>query len=332
MITGRPLTLGGASSAVPGIFGDGSDGDLVIAAGETVELEVISPYLSVVEKNYNSITIESGGTLKCDANNAGLVLRCKGDCTINGTIDQSCKSGVPNPNNNFDYPDEIVCGDGGKGGKVAAYTGEASGGAGMNGHKGGGGWSGGGAGGCYTGSVSSDWQKVGGAGGSVNAITPSTPIDSFFVGGKTANEAGQNGGGGYGAYRSTSVAGNAPGESGGCTSTANNSTAGGGAGNYGGGVLIIYCGGDVTINGTLLCTGGNGGNGGNAPYYSVSHGNGGGGAGGGAIYIVHYGDYVNYGNLDVNAGGAGVTSNSDKPTAGIVGSITVKQYADGMTK
>lgn len=328
MITGRPLTLGGASSAVPSIFGDGSDGDLVIASGEIVELEVISPYLSVVERNYNSITIESGGTLRCNANNAGLVLRCKGDCTINGMIDQSCKSGKPNPNNNFDYPDEIICGNGGNGGSVESNGGTSYGGTGMNGHKGGGGWSGGGAGGH---NASGSPAKVGGNGGSVNGVTAETSIESLFVGGSTSCAAGQNGGGGSG-YGENTAGGSGPGGTAQKSGTNSSAVSGGGAGTLGGGVVMIYCGGTLTINGEIHCSAGNGGNCQDV-YYGVSNGGSGGGAGGGAIYLMYFSEYVNYGVLNVNAGNAGYTKKTVScGTAGTVGSITVKQYADGMTK
>ena len=99
-ILGRPITMGGGGK-LPDIFGDGSDGDLVIKAGETVTLEGPVPHQSVIEKNYTSITIEAGGTLTTADYNAGLVLRCQGDCTIHGTIDQSGKAPKTNPDSTY---------------------------------------------------------------------------------------------------------------------------------------------------------------------------------------------------------------------------------------
>ena len=54
-----------AATVVPGIFGDGSDGDLIVRNGETKTLEVPVPHQSIVEMRYNSILIEAGGTLNC---------------------------------------------------------------------------------------------------------------------------------------------------------------------------------------------------------------------------------------------------------------------------
>ena len=331
-----------AATVVPGLFGDGSDGDLVIHNGETVSLPVTVPYQSVVEKQYNSITIEEGGVLKCDTNNAGLVLRCKGDCVINGTIDQSAKSPKPNPNNTYTYPEELACGNGGAGGNASGGKGgsNGTGGAGMTAMKYGGGWSGGGGG--SRGTYSSAYS--GGNGGSVADVTVDTPTEQLFLGGsagdynKGAGSGTNGGGGGGGGGDRTSSRGAAGGNGPGASATIGLSPGvisfgghGGGAGNYGGGVVLLYVGGNLTINGTITCAGGNGGSSNTGNESNNTFGGAGGGGGGGAIYLVHFGEYTNLGNLDVSGGSYQTNSKTRPATAGGIGSITIKQYEKGMT-
>lgn len=341
-IYGRAIAVSGG--AVPSIFGDGSDGDLIVRNGETKTLEVPVPHQSVVEMQYNSILIEAGGTLTCAEPNAGLVLRCKGDCTIQGTIDQSCKAPKTNPNNNYDYPAELQCGDGGNGGNVGAQSSGSPhitiyGGTGMTARKYGGGYSGGGAGGVG--------YRYGGEGGDANGIT--VEVETIFQGGagssnvNAAGSPGSYGGGGGGGISSEGNSGSrrrggnggtGPGTSGESVNTSSGTPGGGGgggAGNVGGGVLLLYVGGALELEGSLLCNGGQGGNGGSGGYGASSNsGSGGGGAGGGAIYIVHNAPTItNTASLQVNGGAAG--SGKESATAGTIGSITIKQYEKGMT-
>lgn len=324
-----------AATVVPGLFGDGSDGDLVIHNGETVSLPVTVPHQSVVEKQYNSILIEAGGTLTCSDPNAGLVLRCKGDCTIQGTIDQSGKAPKTNPNNNYDYPAELQCGDGGSGGGCPVPTSlsgdTASGGAGMRARPYGGGWSGGGS----SGGVSYNKTICGmsRSGGGVDNVTVDLPDDQCFVAGKSAGAVGINGGGSCGYIGNTISGIDGPG-----ASPAANMYTVGGNGTLGGGVVLLYVGGTLSLEGTINCSGWNGGNGcQDRTYFKCSGvnvqnnvGSGGGGAGGGAIYIVHFGECSNVGSLNVNGGSPGVGGNP-APVAGGLGSVTVKQYEKGMT-
>ena len=307
----------------------------------TLPVEV--PHQSVVEKQYNSILIEAGGTLTCDNPNAGLVLRCKGDCTIQGTIDQSCKAPKTNPNNNYDYPEELKCGDGGKGGNVGAQSSGTSyitryGGAGMAARQYGGGYSGGGAGGVG--------YRYGGNGGAADGIT--VAVDAVFQGGSRSQDAndegdpGTYGGGGGGGINKDSSwnygpggnGGTGPGASGQSVNTSGGTPGGGGgggAGNIGGGVVLLYSAGELILEGAILCNGGNGGNGGEGGYgASGNRGSGGGGAGGGAIYIVHNSTISNTATLQVNGGAAG--SGKESAVAGGLGSVTIKQYEKGMTK
>ena len=87
------------------------------------------------------------------------------------------------------------------------------------------------------------------------------------------------------------------------------------------------------MEGTIDCSGGNGGNGGESEWSSAQDAGGAGGAGGGAIYIVHNEPTItNTASLLVNGGTAGTGYNSavDSMVAGGIGSITIKQYEEGM--
>ena len=334
-ILGKPITMGGGGK-LPDIFGDGSDGDLMIKAGETVTLPVPVPHQSVIEKNYTSITIEAGGTLTTADYNAGLVLRCQGDCNISGTIDQSGKAPKTNPSTTYPYPAELQCGDGGAGGTGGAAGAAGSPGVGgtpMVGRPYGGGYGSGGGGGAG--------RSNGGNGGSTDSITVLTPDNEMFIGGATGERGqpgnpGENGGGGGGSWGDSKDAGGyARGGAGGSGAGGSGSLpdanfvsgGGGGAGNYGGGVVLLYVGGNLAVDGTIDCRGLTGGNGA-AQASSRNYGSGGGGGGGGAIYIVHNGSQAIVGALNVNGGAAGANGSGE---AGGVGTTTVKKYERGMT-
>lgn len=337
-----PKTIQVTAQMVDPIFGNGGDGVLHVTAGQTETLPVAVPYQTIVEKNYESITIDAGGVLTCAANNAGLILRCRGNCVINGTIDQARKSPMPNPNNTYQYPAELACGAGGAGGRGSNVGGDGgTGGAGMAAMKYGGGWSGGAGGGP------DEDGDDGANGGAVSGITVATPSNTLFQGGTGGTDgrnptAGVNGGGGGGGSATYSSHDGGYGGSGaggrGGGGDSDGGGGGGGAGNYGGGVLLLYVNGTVTINGAIDCSGGTGGAGGTGGSVGnstrIGNGGGGGGAGGGAIYIMHAGSYQNLGLLNVNGGSGGApgSGGSYAATAGVaggLGSITVKQYAGG---
>lgn len=327
IIYGRPLFIGNASPKVPEIFGTGEDGDLYIAAGETVTLPVPVPHQSVVEKNYKSITIEAGGTLTTADYNAGLVLRCQGDCTISGTVDQSGKAPKTNPGSTYQYPPELICGDGGAGGTNTDFSAAVAGGQGMPARAYGGGYGGGGAGGW--GYIASS-GRLPGKGGDATGITVDTPDSQMFIGGASVSgDSGGNpgtnggGGGGCGVYDDYPIAsgagGTGPGTDGGNSRGTGThiSGAGGGAGNVGGGVVLLYSGGVLSISGSILCNGLNGGAPGNSGYRGASSG---GGGGGGSIYIIHNGTQTVTGSLNVNGGTGG--------NSGGIGTTTIKQYTE----
>lgn len=333
-IYGKPLFIGSAKPKLPEIFGTGEDGDLYIAAGETVTLPVAVPHQSIVEMNYTSITIEAGGTLTTSDPNAGLVLRCQGDCVIHGTIDQSGKAPKTNPDSTYPYPEELQCGAGGNGGRGGGNN-RGLGGAGMAARPYGGGYGGGGGGGG-----GSDGQ--GGDGGDVGTVTILTPDGEMFVGGDKGGgfgdrngKVGINGGGGGGAVNeyddtiySGGAGGNGPGGDGEDGSGSRPGYSGGGAGNTGGGVLMLYVGGNFYVDGTVDCSGKNGGNGGNLS--GRANGGGGGGGGGGSIYILYMGAKTVTGSLNVNGGEGGrwLSSNASDGAAGTIGTTTIKQYTE----
>ena len=327
---GTQLFFRAGASTVPSIFGNGSDGDAVISG--TVTLPVPVPHQSIIEKHYKSLYINAGAILRAAAHNAGLIIRVQGDCIIHGTIDQSGLAPKTNLDNNYPYPTQLICGDGGAGGNGSGTGTRGSGGIGGSGmpKRSYGGGYGGGGGGCG-GDNDRDTSTVnGGDGGTGNVyITTST----IFIGGsggigRSNGTAGSYGGGGGGGGGSTSSGTNGDGASGatGAGSSGTNATAlyvdsggGGGAGNYGGGVILLFVGGDLIIDGSIKANGLNGGAAGSSSLKGRKAGQGGGG-GGGAIYMLHRGTYTNTGLLQVN-GGTGAQS-------GGVGSITVIQHTN----
>lgn len=344
----RFLHAGGAAKTDP-IFGDGSDGDLIISAGQTVTLPVDHPHRDIIIKQYKSIRIETGGTLTTAAPNCGLVLRCKGDCVIDGVIDQNGKGGANNYENTYEYPNVKGGrggngGDGGQGGKAYKYT-NLAGGKGSSGIEGrpyGGGLSGmagGGAGGQLW-AVKGTHSKAATVGGEASVMTGATfAHGAAGAGGVWSAPSGETV---YNGGRGGQCSGNP----------------------YGGGAVFLYVAGSATIRGSITCNGLNGQNGGNggSGVCVKTHGyggeadagggsGGGGGAGGGVVYVCYKGGYLMTGTFSVNAGTAGIggkpgangvmqdgsatASWDSKPgtagTAGTIGQIKIVKYEEGMT-
>lgn len=325
---GTQLFFRAGASTVPSIFGNGSDGDAVISG--TVTLPVPVPHQSIVEKQYKSLTINAGAILKCASWNAGLIIRVQGDCIIHGTIDQSGLAPKTNLQNNYPYPSQLICGNGGQGGPGGTgklnnvnITNYGVGGSTMLKRTYGGGYGSGGSGG--SGSNGSGSTSTGGTGGSSSSIT--IDISNIFI-------PGNYGGGGNGGYGGAGGQG-AGGTGGSGGGTGNYGGGGGGAGNYGGGIVLLYVGGNLTIDGFIKCNGSDGGTGGINGFVNLSNfggsGGGGGGGGGGAIYIYHKGIYTNSGILQVNGGNGGLSPSTSggqgsAGNAGGVGSISVIQH------
>ncbi len=262
--------------------GDGSDGDVTIAADTNIAPNVV--------KQYNNLTINVTKTLGLTGQ--GNMLICvKGDLTVNGTISAIGKGGL---------------------GGASSYL--AS-----NPAYGGGFGFGGGAGGGGAGYHATDGQSGGGGGGAHYSSAARSIIGAKTIGGAGGNGglggAGVANAGVAGAmmflssgYKTPKIAtlltqynGQGGGAGGGGATAAT-----GGAGGNGGGVIIIEVYGNVVIaaTGIINASGSNGSNG------SSTNGGGGGGGGGGILLIAHKGTLTNSGALTVNGGSAGVKAGS----------------------
>ncbi len=316
-------------------FGDGSDGDLNTTGDVQIDSTLDG---SIVIKQYQSVTINSGHTLMLSNPCQGLIILCKGNFVLDGVIDMRDKGSALDiftgqlplillPNiENFQW---AKFGDGGNGGN-GGYFNDAGAqpaynyGLGMKGTiftagRGGGGGGGKGRGG------SSAAGYLPGNGGSINHLNNTmfgTGADGVsIVDGAIWGIAGANGAGGSGSaysgnasyYATSGDGGDAKisggGGSGGTTAfNLNKAGYTASPGKYGSALLIVVVKGNVTINGQILAQGSAGGAGGyGSGYnsYSASGGGGGGGAGGGAINILHKGTYINNGILDVSGGSGG---------------------------
>ena len=328
------------SSGYSNFFGDGSDGNLVIASGVTVTL--------TAEAYYNNVTISGGGILKP----AGFRVFIAGTLTIyaGGLFHNNGSDGSPGGNGGT--ASGGVGGGGGAGGLgnylqpgIAAGGGaggaSGAGGSGSNGNPGTnvagalvgslGGTSGGNSGqGGYDNHATRSAAKTGGSGGTVTSnvaatagsiknITNAVLFRCFQVTGTVVApyyHASGGGGAGAGAGGATN--------SGGCQG-------GGGAGGGGGGT-----GGHMVLSvntlagaGTISCNGGAGGKGGNggasiahappgAPYESAGGGGGGGGSGGsgGFLVFVYHNKSAWTGTISANAGNGGAFGSGGSGAAG----------------
>ena len=152
------------------LFGDGSDGALTVAKNKTTTLDVVEDTGQII-KQYTSLTIEEGATLKPAHRCNGTIILVNGDCTINGTLSVDKCSPLENDAESDCYNNAniAVCGflKGGAGGtggdgyqkpagkrlnsetnEFELFDGEicGTGGAGFEGYVFGGGYGGGGAG------------------------------------------------------------------------------------------------------------------------------------------------------------------------------------------
>lgn len=311
------------------LFGDGSDGDLVVPANTTMEWDVKED-IGRIYKQYNTLTLEEGSTLKPKHRCNGAIILVKGDCIIRGHLSMDGCAPLLNDYENETLNDRHVKlagalkgGNGGKGG--AGYWIKATnqfsaptdadrisnfGGVGGNGHRLGGGFGGGGGGGeRYNSSFSFAMPEYEYKGGD------SEPRPSFGITWPcTTNGAYGAGGGCYGDYDNSSsffangkTKGGASPGGGGASCGGNAFIEGGGQyydfpglpGNaYGGGALWLYVGGSLLIDETGFISS-NGGLGGalspkdvkgNTVEFKYADAFGGcGGSGGGGIIFVLYG-------------------------------------------
>lgn len=302
-------TVNGQQLSQEHVFGDGSDGDVVISGDTTLTRTMF----------YDDLTVDSTRTL----NNAGYFIYVRGTLTVNGTISNSGTVGGNGGNGTTGG----LAGTAGSGGVVVA-SGEIYGGlAGVAGGKGGEagiaavvgvtgtsqtvsmitasgatggtGGAGGGPGGA---------GAAGGPGGSSVLAVRYNPLTVTYAQTmteaasisllRTAPASGGGGGGGMGT----------PGDA-----SSGTGGGGGGSGSQGGGLVIfaksitVAAGGKISSIGGV---GGNGGNGGNALPNRSGGGGGGGGAGGnGGVILMCYASLTNLGTISVLGGAGGTKGN-----------------------
>lgn len=349
---GRTYVKGTAAGAAnDGYFGNGSDGALNVAAGQTFTIDVPSEDTQII-KNYSSVNIAAGATVKTSGRCNGVVWLVSGDFILNGTINMDKRAPLLNDNEAAATQELHValCGalNGGKGGNgnaggAASQTSSESAvvwsswdsskaGVGGQGFRLGGGYGGGGGGGSDAGGSCEPRPPIGttipypsgrgvvfcGTGGSsYNSMASDHPY--FYVGG-----AGPGGSGAFGIYNQYGVNGNA-----------------GDA--IGGGAIWIFVMGQVTIGATgiISACGGNGAAGVHAtPSHSgtgytggsTAYTGSGGGGGGGIIALVYSGGISNLGSLraEGGSGGANIAApfGSTKGEDGAIGVILVKSISD----
>lgn len=308
-------------------FGDGSDGDLVVAAGQEMLLPVAEDAGQII-KQYNNGHIEVNGLLKPDHRNNGTILLFTGDLIVDGTISVDKCAPLLNPNEELALSllQIKLCGPlkGGKGGK----GGNALGGIGGEGHELGGGFPGGGGGevaiGLWDGGASRYTALRGGNG------DPRPPVGITWPYPSSQYEDSLYTAGGGIKSQSKSIGGNSPGGSGGCLYySSNNSYYPGLPGDaYPGGGLWIFVKGKIIISATGIISA-NGGNGGKCNGNSVNKfGGAGGGAGGGIIAIIFGKSINNAGTIRANGGLAGDPGNSDPGENGTSGTLFIKNISE----
>ena len=267
------------------LYGDGSDGALSVPSG-TTNLTLNQTY------NYTTISVTAGAILTTsDANGTGLplILKCQGDCSIEGTLTvlgKGAAGGLGDGETPVQYVttlgDQNVSLPGTKGTDSPIYS-TANGG-------GGGGASllNDGANGAGTGP---------GTGGTAHCVIYRGLGSMVCIGGTGGGQGGA--GTGTGGYQD------------------------GGGGGAGGGSIILFVGGDLTVgaSGTISAKGVDGGRGGHSSGFNTRGGAGGGGGGGGNLYIYYKGTYTNSGTVsaDGGTGGTGGNGNPDPQYHGGVG-------------
>lgn len=307
---GGAATGGGANARW---FGDGRDGALNVADGQTLALPVALDEGQIV-KQYTSGYIGTGSLLTAANRCNGMVLLFTGDLTIKGTISMDKKAPLLNPMEEQCAAEAHValCGGlmGGNGGTAGVGGGTEyqnpsihTPGAGGNGFAFGGGFGGGSASAYMNGGPGDPRPPIG---TTIPFTDPNTNKNGTVLYGS---------GGNIYAYQSpnyvTLWGGAGPGGSGASSSYMSDSysNANGNPGDaIGGGAIFIFVKGRLAIEATGIITadGGNGAAGVGTYRSGSSEATGGGGAGGGGIIaIVHNGDYSNMGSIAASGGTGG---------------------------
>ncbi len=315
-------------------FGDAQLGDVTISADTTFTVD--DEDVSMIIKQYKSLTINAGVTVTVGKRCRGLFIYCAGNFTLGATINMNGKAAKVLKANSVQKTLQVPVGvcaleipsgsDGGAGG--AGGRGYGGGDGGSGGSSTAGMWFGGGAGGAGGGGGGGGdtWNEDGGPGGNAGSSDIEAAIGSGGTGGATSAATGgaggnlSGGGGGAGNFHTSASGGGGGGGAGFNYGTGGASSTGGIAGSngsaasaYGGGLVVIVARGDITINaGGLISANGiagaNGGAGGRGNAGNASGGGGGGGsggAGGGVVVLAYRGTYTNNGSVTVNGGTKG---------------------------
>jgi hypothetical protein len=329
-------------------FGTGADGDVTISTDTSLTSTEDG---DMIVKNYNSLTIDSSKTLTVANRCRGLLIFCKGNLTVNGTLTMTARGCKANPaTSGTDSDTPVAPGDGhGVGANgirfpfLTASDTDTLSAAEFEG--------------CGTAlyNLISSFPSLSGNGKIITIARTGASGGAGIVGSKapgnngSAGSAGQSGGGGSGGHMTT-TGGSADGGNGTCFSGGSGSggcgnttapavsdyggaggngegstyNAGGGAGNPGGtkqipaafdgengtgGLLIIICGGSITVgaSGLISANGKNGGGG--------TEGDGA-GSGGGNIVLVHVSGYTNSGTVQASGGLGATASNAGNNVQG----------------
>lgn len=316
-------------------FGDGSDGDLVITADYPIEVQ---EDIGHIFKQYTSLHIQSGGTLRPSARCAGMVILVQGDCTIDAGGSINMDKMAPRRSDDTEAAilttgpsapwlqkiSGLVGGAGGKGGdsRGASASAIGYGGNGGPGHRFGGGYGGGGAG-IYGLPMSGLYNATNGG------SSDPRPDVSIRWPYKSGSGNGLYGSGGGGYLNGDNHGGAAPG-GGGTTQVGDLIFNGLDGDAYGGGALMIVVGGTATINGTITADGGDGGDCG-ARSSEVALAGGGGGGGGGLIVIYYKNTNVLQGSIGA-AGGSGGSGSYQNGTNGSTGTTHISQVDDELNE
>lgn len=340
---GISVVVGAATGrgANAGWFGDGRDGALNVADGQTLALPVALDEGQIV-KQYTSGYIGTGSLLTAANRCNGMVLLFTGDLTIKGTISMDKKAPLLNPMEEQCAAEVHValCGGltGGNGGTAGIGRGNPANrtpGLGGNGFAFGGGFGGGSASNTMNGGPGDPRPPIG---TTIPCNDPNTTSGGTVLYGA---------GGNIHEYQSpnyvTLYGGAGPGGSGSCSSYMSDvfNNANGNAGDaIGGGAVFIFVKGKLTIEatGAVTADGGNGADGvgtyqsgGSGVVGSDTDATGGGGAGGGGIIaIVHNGDYGNVGSVAASGGigGAKHRNGGTNGEDGSIGTVLVTTLSD----
>lgn len=316
-------TGGGANA---GWFGDGRDGALYVAAGETYVIDVAADEGQII-KQYTSVYIGIGATVKPSNRCNGMIFLVQGDFENNGhiSVDKCCPLVNSLEDTCLNETHVKLCGNliGGKGGNGGTTSGtglNAAGGTGGEGHALGGGWPGGGGSrhNWVNGGTSSDSGYYAYAGG--NGVRP--PIGTTLP--YPSSQSAMYGAGGSVRYGGAIKGGGGPGGSGAFAASSSSYITGINGDAYPGGAFWLYVGGSLVnaATGIISADGGDGASGILSSNQYNSSG-GGGGGGGGIVAVIHNGDYTNSGSIRANGGNGGANSLGTAGADGETGTVLI---------